>query len=74
MAQLGSDANSATSEWFINLADNGGSPNNLDTRNNNAGPYTVFGRVVAGMDVVDRIVRGDVVQSIAITQGGARKR
>jgi len=56
MAQLGSDANSATSEWFINLADNGGAPNNLDIRNNNAGPYTVFGRVVNNtMGVVDAI-------------------
>ena len=35
MAQNGSDANSATSQWFINLADNGGSPYNLDIRNNN---------------------------------------
>jgi cyclophilin family peptidyl-prolyl cis-trans isomerase len=26
----------------------------------------VFGRVIAGMDVVDRIVRGDVVESIVI--------
>jgi cyclophilin family peptidyl-prolyl cis-trans isomerase len=30
------------------------------------GGYTVFGRVVSGMDVVDRIVRGDVIQSIVI--------
>jgi cyclophilin family peptidyl-prolyl cis-trans isomerase len=56
MAQVGSDANSATSQWFINLADNGGAPNNLDIRNNNSGPYTVFGRVVGnGMSVVDAI-------------------
>jgi peptidyl-prolyl cis-trans isomerase A (cyclophilin A) len=56
MAQSGSDANSATSQWFINLADNGGSPNNLDIRFSNAGPYTVFGRVVGnGMSVVDAI-------------------
>jgi cyclophilin family peptidyl-prolyl cis-trans isomerase len=56
MAQFGSDANSATSQWFINLADNGGPPNNLDIRNNNAGPYAVFGRVVNnGMTVVDVI-------------------
>jgi cyclophilin family peptidyl-prolyl cis-trans isomerase len=56
MAQSGSDANSATSQWFINLADNGGPPNNLDTRTNNAGPYTVFGRVVNnGMTVVDAL-------------------
>jgi cyclophilin family peptidyl-prolyl cis-trans isomerase len=46
MAQNGSDANSATSQWFINLADNGGPPSNLDIRSNNAGPYTVFGKVV----------------------------
>jgi cyclophilin family peptidyl-prolyl cis-trans isomerase len=56
MAQFGSNANSATSQWFINLADNGGPPNNLDIENNNAGPYTVFGRVVgSGMTVVDSI-------------------
>jgi len=56
MAQAGSDANSAKSEWFINLADNGGPPNNLDIRNNNAGPYTVFGKIVNnGMSVVDAI-------------------
>ena len=30
------------------------------------GGYTVFGRVVTGMEVVDRIVRGDVIQSITI--------
>ena len=46
MAQAGTDANSATSQWFINLANNGGPPNNLDIRSNNSGPYTVFGRVV----------------------------
>jgi cyclophilin family peptidyl-prolyl cis-trans isomerase len=61
MAQAGSDANSATSQWFINLADNGGPPNNLDIRftppgGNPAGPYTVFGRVAGdGMTVVDAI-------------------
>jgi cyclophilin family peptidyl-prolyl cis-trans isomerase len=56
MAQNGTDANSATSQWFINLANNGGAPNNLDIRFNNAGPYTVFGRVVHnGMTVADAI-------------------
>lgn len=60
MAQVGSDANSATSQWFINLANNGGPPNNLDIRNTTQqgsfGPYTVFGRVVNnGMTTVDAI-------------------
>jgi len=32
------------------------------------GGYTVFGRVVSGMEVVDRIVRGDVIRRITITE------
>ena len=31
--------------------------------------YTVFGHVVAGMDVVDRIVQGDVVRGVKIWDG-----
>jgi len=49
MAKLGSDPNSATSQWFINLANNA---SNLDGQN---GGFTVFGEVSAGMDVVDTI-------------------
>lgn len=52
MAKQQNQPNSARSEWFINLSDNGGPPNNLDTEN---GGYTVFGRVVHGMPVVDAI-------------------
>ena len=32
------------------------------------GGYTVFGRVTSGMDVVDSIVRGDVIESIVIRE------
>ena len=50
MAKLSGDANSATSEWFVNLADNSA---NLDHQN---GGFTVFGEVLdTGMDVFDSI-------------------
>ena len=55
MARTG-DPNSATSQFFINVGDN----KRLDFRS--ADPqgygYTVFGKVVGGMDVVDKIAKG----------------
>jgi hypothetical protein len=50
MAKLGNDPNSATSQFFFNLADNS---ENLDNQN---GGFTVFGRATPGsMTVVDQI-------------------
>lgn len=45
-----SDPNSATSQFYVNLVDNP----SLDPQNGTPG-FTVFGRVVEGMDVVDAI-------------------
>ncbi len=50
MARLGGQANSATSQFFINVKDN----TFLDQPRDGAG-YAVFGKVVDGMDVVDKI-------------------
>lgn len=46
-------------QWFVNLRDN----LRLDQA------YTVFGEVVEGMDVVDGIVEGDVIQTVRRTDG-----
>jgi peptidyl-prolyl cis-trans isomerase A (cyclophilin A) len=48
-----SNPHSATAQFFINLVDNG---RGLDPRPDSAG-YAVFGKVTAGMDVVDTIAK-----------------
>jgi cyclophilin family peptidyl-prolyl cis-trans isomerase/HEAT repeat protein len=58
MALSGKDTGG--SQWFVTH-----SPQpHLD------GGYTVFGRVVEGMDVVDRIVRGDRIRSVTVIERG----
>lgn len=58
IATAGKDTGSC--QFFVNLA-----PNTwLDGR------YTVFGEVVSGMDVVDRLVPGDVIQSSQLLAAG----
>lgn len=50
MAKLGGDPNSATSQWFVSVADNSA---NLDAQN---GGFTVFGRVTAaGLELMRSI-------------------
>jgi len=61
MAKLGNDPNSASNQWFINLADNSA---NLDAQN---GGFAVFAVVAYGMEVVDRIAslrRVNLVNSV----------
>jgi cyclophilin family peptidyl-prolyl cis-trans isomerase len=48
------DINSATSQFFVNLKDNA----SLDHNRGNFG-YAVFGEVVEGMDVIDKIAAVD---------------
>ena len=54
-AKIGGDPNSATDQFFINLADNS---SNLDSQN---GGFTVFGVVSTGFDVVLKIAQLPVV-------------
>ncbi|MBE7385041.1 MAG: peptidylprolyl isomerase [Leptolyngbya sp. SIO1E4] len=56
MAKLENDPNSATNQWFFNLADNSGA---LDNQN---GGFTVFGEVLSATDlaVIDAIAAVDI--------------
>ncbi len=52
MAKIGGNPNSATNQWFVNLADNS---TNLDLQN---GGFSVFGHIdAAGMEVIDAIAK-----------------
>ncbi|MGA9572931.1 MAG: peptidylprolyl isomerase [Lysobacterales bacterium] len=57
MAKVGGQPDSATSQWFINLADNS---DVLDTKD---GGYTVFGRVTSGMTVADAISQLQIIDA-----------
>lgn len=62
MALSGKDTGG--SQWFITH-----SPQpHLD------GGYTVFGRVIGGMNVVDNIARGDVIRDVVINERSGRSR
>ena len=74
MARLGGDADSATNQFFINVADN----DFLDQPRDGAG-YAVFGQVVEGMDVVRQIeavaghASGRVTRRVVIVDCGELK-
>ncbi len=55
-AKLGGDPDSATNQWFFNLADNN-DPNNPNSLDNQNGGFTVFGEVIseADLNTVDAI-------------------
>lgn len=56
MAQLGGNINSGTSQWFVNLKDNGPSTTTPAFTGLDTVPHTVFGRVIGnGMTVVSAI-------------------
>ena len=62
MARVGGQPNSATSQWFINLANN----TSLDSVD---GGFTAFGRVIGdGMDVVQDIAALPVFDALAYLQ------
>lgn len=61
MAKLGGDPNSATNQWFFNLADNS---TNLDNQN---GGFTVFGEVLADSDLTNL----DAIAALPIVDGSS---
>lgn len=65
MAKKGNDINSATNQWFFNLKDNNDTSdaNNLDRQN---GGFTVFGQVIEGMDIVEKIA---LIQNLCTNEG-----
>jgi cyclophilin family peptidyl-prolyl cis-trans isomerase len=63
MARVGKQTNSATSQWFFNLADNP----DLDTVD---GGFTVFGRVVGGTNILNRFNNTSRTNGIYRTDAG----
>jgi peptidyl-prolyl cis-trans isomerase A (cyclophilin A) len=51
MARLGGNPDSATAQFFINVQDN----DFLDQTQKDGAAYAVFGKVVSGLEVVDKI-------------------
>lgn len=65
MARLGGRPDSATSQFFINVKNNG----SLDRATRDGAAYAVFGKVVEGMDVVEAIKKTAVASHASIPGG-----
>ncbi len=63
MAKAGAVTNFG-SQFFINVRDNPG----LDTDTPNQKRFYPFAQVTSGMDVVEKIAQGDIIQSVTITE------
>jgi len=74
MARTG-DPDSATSQFYINVEDNNGQgrikQQNLDAARGRSG-YAVFGQVIEGMDVVDKIREVETETKITTFPGGKK--
>ncbi|MEA5618037.1 peptidylprolyl isomerase, partial [Cronbergia sp. UHCC 0137] len=72
MAKVNNNPNSATNQWFFNLADNNdiNNPFNLDNQN---GGFTVFGEVISqsDLDVLDAIAAVPTFNRTTVFQQGA---
>lgn len=64
MARLGGQPDSATAQFFINVVDNA----SLDMPRDGAA-YAVFGKVVEGLDVVDKIRNTETVENPKLPMG-----
>ncbi|MDQ6632581.1 MAG: peptidylprolyl isomerase [Verrucomicrobiota bacterium] len=65
MAKQPNNPNSASSQWFFNLADNSA---NLDFQN---GGFTVFGRIIAGTNILNRFNDTSTNNGIYLLNAGA---
>ncbi len=65
MARMGGNPDSATSQFFINVVDNA----QLDRPQQDGAAYAVFGKVVEGMDVVDKIKDTEVAEHPKLAMG-----
>ena len=70
MAKLSGNENSATSQWFFNMANNSAGSAALDTQN---GGFTVFGEVIEGMDNIDAIAALPLCSSIPMPDYSAEQ-